>query len=1535
METYIISTLEEQRRDALVAYYLGQVVPSSATSAPLGITTPDDLYEYLLIDNQVSGEVETSRVAQGIASVQQYINAIYNGMEPGYAQGFDEERLQEWRERMSEYSVWTGYQMIEDYPENYIDPTLRLGKTSQFEEFESELEQSRISEDAVQMALKTYLDNFELVSNLRVVACYVNGENFKQADYYFFGRQNVEPFAYYWRKAEINLQENSTQVIPSSWTEWKNIDVAFDATVTHVRPVVIDGRLHIIWVELGQAEVEDGGGETGRHYYRAKMSYKKISNMWSPATLIYEGLTEKQDLGDQYNAQGVLTGRFTLVASMDIRFGGEPRLIVCFQFRAVEGQQVIVAESERFLLVFDKLFNKLTLPEVEKAEMYGIAAAMLGGDPSRVQYPLKGSYEDSKNKWIVDSVAWNVEGDNDRPAGGLNSSLELNAELNQAQSGCSLDVRGVCTAERYKRVDFKFFMAVMKELDFYEYHIAVRGENGSFHLEILVYGEYTDSPKPSISGELKFGDAPVGSFTSASFETLSYGGNYVAAYKAVIRLNIEVEDFPSLTPAEAQAGAGFLLKMAGEEFSLVNDFNYYSETVVPLTHNFGIWSADPLAPYSLTLNGAAKTPWQTIAWVDTSTVMTLRFGALENSGLGYNSFDIIRMPKPEAVPVIVSTPEGGQFLDLAALGLAGLRYVRLNTTFAKELVNRVEFSVKNVLSWETQHTEEPPVPLPANSPNPPPLPLDFKGANGRYFWELFFHVPHLVAHRLHAEFDYLGAENWLHYLFNPLERSAPLFPAPLTTDYPYWVSRPLTFDYDPAYEWGGLGDPDAIAYGEPSHYRKAIFVFYLNNLIARGDMLYRQLTRDTLNQAQLFYIRAASLLGPLSKGRSISRWTPMSLENAAASDYALFANFEASGLKWLEHDIPSRTEGKPWLRLLDASWFRVPVNEPLLDLWDRLALRLYNLRHNLTLDGNAMSLPLYAPAANPYDLLKAQAAGGGSGLRRLGSLAIIAPYRFRTMLPRVQNAVDTLIRYGDQLRGYMELRDRADQEERQQSDAMDLSAFTESLQSQMQQQAKDAKAALEGSKAAVLARKVYYERLVEEDVSRVEMKAQDKQLTAKQWNVGTAAGTSSGNLMDTLPNIYGASNGGFRLAGVLFAATSVVQIRADGYSLDSERSVVSDQYRRRRLEWNFLARQAEQELAAIDLQITAQGSAIEAANTSLAQTIKARQQARDYYTFLKSRETGPALYKWLFSQMFTLYFQAYDAVLSMCLSTEACWQYEIGDRDTRFISTSAWADNRFGLTAGETLKLGLLQMESAFLSRHERRLELTKTISLKNLLKNHDANAYSEGTEPLATGWEAVIAQLRSNGEITFDLKASLFDKDYPGHYLRQLVSVSVSIPAVVGPYEDTRVMLTQQSSSTLLKPDLAGVRHLYKEANELPQDQEDENIAPTHIVFNPRAQQQIGISTGVDDHGMFMLDFGDERYFPFEGTGAVSRWNLSFPRHASERQRAILDSLTDIILHVRYLAVDGGKVFASEVETLVAAVEEGEVTRRFTLPGA
>ncbi len=114
----------------------------------------------------------------------------------------------------------------------------------------------------------------------------------------------------------------------------------------------------------------------------------------------------------------------------------------------------------------------------------------------------------------------------------------------------------------------------------------------------------------------------------------------------------------------------------------------------------------------------------------------------------------------------------------------------------------------------------------------------------------------------------------------------------------------------------------------------------------------------------------------------------------------------------------------------------------------------------------------------------------------------------------------------------------------------------------------------------------------------------------------------------------------------------------------------------------------------------------------------------------------------------------------------------------------------------------------------------------------------------------------------------------FPTHTQRRIKRISVSLPVTLGPYEDIRATLTQTYSAVQIGDSLK------------------ENL---------RASQQVVLSGGVADDGLFVFDFNDERYLPFEGTGAISRWLLHFPNHA--QQRAMLESLTDIIVQIQYTA--------------------------------
>lgn len=1353
----IFAELAEDHRDALVAYYLGQIVPQHPVPAGRGLVTEQDLYEFLLIDNQVSAKVDTSRIAMGMASLQQYIHAIFNGMEPGYLGMLDGREQQQWREAKSEYAIWGANQMLRDYPENFLVPNLRLKQTEAFREFIGATDQSRISKDSVQRALQHYLDKFERIANLDVTSGYIDGQDFRNSDYYFIGRQNVEPRAWFWRKAEVRFgqsdearAEGDDYLSPTAWGEWMPVEIPKGHEVVQIRPLVIEGRLYVAWVEYHQeqkpvpaARAEVPGLFEAVPCYTLHLSYRSLEGTWSVP------MTYDLALDDEPQAS-------LLVAFVNQADPQAKKIVIGF---AANGTGQVEG------LVLDARFNVLTQKAVTR---------------------------ELEKRIFMDHILQGIWHFVDRPTA-LQHPLAIDRPT-------ELKVTRVQGGE----------------------HEIVGPFNGTLSLECSVGMDVVGQPLLLIQGR-----------SSAAW---GYWGPVMAQF----------------------------------------DMTGYLDGTKVLS-----WEGERL------LNGDVRTGTVGYSFEDDASPLVVVLGFDQAALTSINQYQVV-VPITVVNPPILVGNAGGQFLDLQNLHLKGLRYVQLNTLFAKELVARAMVSVDALISWDTQHIKEPLLPQSEEERK-----MDFHGANGRYFWELFFHIPHAVATRLHNEFDFQGAEQWLHYIFNPQARIKPTDPpSPF-----YWSVRPLDEPGRGEYEIDGITDPDAICYSKPVHYRKGIFTFYVQNLLAYGDLLYRRLTRDSLNEAKLTYIRALSLLGPRPDNRMIGRWEPVSLEQAATPDEGMFAGIEASlppGLPLLQ-----ACDSTPWLELLDSPRFRLPVNTQLLDLWDQLESRVSNLRNNRTIDGKPLMLPLYAPPANPLDLLRAQNSGSGLVQRSVGSMAPVLAFRFRALLPRLQSAVETLSRFGEQVRLYREMKDRAEQEELQQAHVLELSQFAIQLQGVALEQADATLLALQASRRVIDQRRAHYERLAAENISPSER--QSMELYQNAAITDTAASVVDGvagavHLASIIVTAFG--GGPTRVGSALDAAARTMHSVASVQRLTGDSLAITEQYRRRQQEWLLQRDQAAAELEAIDEQIVAQRGAIEMVKVQIAQAGKAEQQSQDYYRFLKTRSTNAGLYHWLLTQMSTFYYQAYDAVVALCLNGEASWHYEMGDYQTRFIQPNVWFDNHFGLTAGDALRLQLLRMESAWLKRFERRQELVRTVSLKQLFSRSD----TEQT------WDKALEGVINEGVVNFELSPQLFDGDYPGHFLRQLVSVSVSLPALVGPYQEVRAVLTQVSSRTVLKADPRAMNELY--------GQNDNSAA--NILYNPRASQSICLSRGVDDHGVFQLDFNDERYLPFEGTGALSHWELRFPRHDKEEQAAMLASLTDIIVQVRYTALAGGPDFVAHVEALI-----------------
>jgi hypothetical protein len=161
---------------------------------------------------------------------------------------------------------------------------------------------------------------------------------------------------------------------------------------------------------------------------------------------------------------------------------------------------------------------------------------------------------------------------------------------------------------------------------------------------------------------------------------------------------------------------------------------------------------------------------------------------------------------------------------------------------------------------------------------------------------------------------------------------------------------------------------------------------------------------------------------------------------------------------------------------------------------------------------------------------------------------------------------------------------------------------------------------------------------------------------------------------------------------------------------------------------------------------------------------------------------------------------------------------------------------------------------------------------------------------PLVVHDPEALLVLKSTGRCELELPEELFDAEYPGHFFRRLKRVAIAIACVSGPYTTINCTLTLLSSKVRIRGDSAP---RYREQPRDPRFQ-----------YDSVAVQSVATSTGQNDSGVFELNFQDERYLPFEGGGAISRWRIDLPK---ETNAFDFTTISDIVLELDYTARQGG----------------------------
>ena len=783
-------------------------------------------------------------------------------------------------------------------------------------------------------------------------------------------------------------------------------------------------------------------------------------------------------------------------------------------------------------------------------------------------------------------------------------------------------------------------------------------------------------------------------------------------------------------------------------------------------------------------------------------------------------------------------------------------------------------------------------------------------------WELFFHVPFLIANSLSTNQQFQLAKHWYEYVFHPAAGSTD--PVPQR----YWITKPFyemtAADYaaeqidalmnainhgDPTLEHQVAAwrqdpfDPDAIAQMRPVAYQRAIVMRYIDNLIAWGDQLFTQNTRETINLATQMYVLAAELLGPQPEivpplvKAEVNNYSQLVAANLDAFSNATVAAENA--IPPVNVNVPTPV-GTPNLPALSTLYFQIPSNTQLLGYWDTVADRLFKIRHCMNIEGVVQQLPLFSPSINPGLLVAAAAAGLDLSSVLSDTTSPVPPYRFRTIIRHALELSDQVRSLGAELLSALE-----------KSDAEALARIRSSGEAKLQSaiddiRARQIDAATQEIDVLAKAKQTFQDR-ADFYVGRPLMndwEAASLLLHADSLIQQTVATVLDGTavVVDATPTVaagvagFGGSplvtvsEGGQNVGSAANSGAWVARMLAAIIQTGAELSATVGQYHQRQDAWTLEGIVAQDEIARIDAETLAANIRLDVATKEKAAQDIAAATAQNVDAFLHSKFTDKELYDWMVGQTSTAYFQAYQLAYSIAKAAERCFDRELAQSDTGYIQFGYWDSLRRGLTAGEKLHYDLRRMESAYFTQNDRELEIVKHLSLLQL-------------DPYA------LVELRQTGTCLINLPEILYDLDNPGHYMRRLKTIGLTVPCVVGPYTSVSATLALLANQIRTSTDLAAG---YARTGSDPR-----------FVDDPGGSSKIVTSGGQNDSGLFELRFDDERYLPFEAAGAISNWRLTLNNVYPQFDYA---TITDVIMHLRYTARDGGSSLAGAARTAAQA---------------
>jgi hypothetical protein len=1406
------------RRDALVGVAISTLQQSSDTAY---IKTRRDLYEYLLIDVDMGGEAPpVSLLNSAISSLQHYFYRCMTGLEPGVSVTPDAKLWWEW---MRSYRVWEANRKVFVYPENYALPSVRKNRTPLFDQLQKELHQTNITAATIETAYKSYLKGFAEVASLRTAgACTGTDPAMDPATadtiLYQFGVTASQPCRHYWRSARFSAGSN----VNHGRSPWQ----AFNVTINSqdVSPVFAFGKLFVFWMEKTEkkySSVEAGTDDqklmsatietTKTSEIKIRYVYQDFHGRWSAPHDLGKPVANVSGLHAFVDTDGIIKVLVSPNSALTLDEALTCRTTTDTSGRAASAYAYSVAKTalnRDSLELLDNVPSARLIAVTGDSDMCILDTGtdeflFVGqqGVPNPACTRLNSSSVHTLSRILL--------------AHGIDGLLSLDAQITTETPFSGYGPQNLATPWPSDFLDFN-------------------GADGIYYWEIFFH-----IPR-------------LVAHTFNTHQQFESANRWYSYFFDPTRVGSPVFYCPLHGDYSNIGSNGLTVSVQN---SAGNNLVYVSD-----------WSGAP----SSALEFSGSTYVQTDDDFNTPDELTVTAWVRLDSDAAPNSY-----------PILVESDEGsvGGSAFYLAIGTdkTGSGFPQINFVMGQDDGDGVLCNVgQPVTAGRWHHVVATSDQVSCNlyvdgvlaqtvemaEPDDPaeiaPITIGNDGAS----------LGFAGAISDVAIFDRVlsGDEIWRIYASGVSSswRFKPFRTTPLPSLMAELTDHCALKDYreDPF-------DPHAIARLRPVAYEKATVMDYVDNLLDWGDALFRQYTRETVSEALKLYVTANDVLGRRPTDLGAAKLPdPLSYKDLQAT-YALgdvldllenhSANVRTARVALA--DTPNNRIAGPLMSAPSdppANWvvgayFELPENQQFIARFDRVEDRLYKIRHGLNIQGVRQPLPPFQPPIDPKQLPDGIA--GGHGLPGYHSPPVPpppAPYRYRVIVEKAKEFTSIVMQFGASLLAALEKRDAAHLQRLQQTHAQSLLELTVSIKQAQVDAAIQRTATLQAGLDSAKGRRSYYSGLIADGL----LPAEGTIIALMADGVAlqtTAVAVKTGAIPAYLiPTIFGFSDGGLHPGSSVAEAAGVLETSANILFQGAGVATTMGGFLRRAQDWQLQAQLAGDDVTQLDAQLNEADTATTIAQRDYDVLVKQIAQANEVESVLKSMFTNEELYQWLVSRLSAIYLHAYQLALDLARRAEASFKYEVPSangsygKKALFIAGGYWDDLHKGLYAAEGLMLDLMRMEKAYVDQDVRRLEIQKTISLKDL----DIAAYVD---------------LVTTGTCTFKIDETVLDYDFPSHENRRIKSVSLSLPALIGPYQDIHATLTRTENANV---------------------------------------ESIVLSRGLNDAGLFELRLDDPRYLPFEGRDFDGQWALEMPQ--ATNPGLDFGSLADVIINLSYTASQG-----------------------------